>query len=164
MRQRLLDYKGDMTTRRQARARDNRHTRDDPISQERKTAKQIITKARKSVLGKAIKTFTPTNTQLTDQQKREYVPFSSPVEPQEDGASPTEKLRRQQRTSPQAPHSGTQRTTCMKKHTKTGRRRTMARIRFNDCAHRDSPAKEESTPNKSTNSITKRSKPYGPEP
>ena len=32
MRQRLLDHNGDMATRRQARARENRHTRHDPIT------------------------------------------------------------------------------------------------------------------------------------
>jgi hypothetical protein len=78
MKQRLLDYNGDTITRRQARARENRYTRNDPITQERRTAKQIITKARKNVLGKAIKTFTPSNTQLTDQQKQEYVPIFLP--------------------------------------------------------------------------------------
>ena len=79
MKQHLLDYNGDTITRRQARARENRYTRNDPITQERRTAKQIITKARKqNVLGKAIKTFTPSNTQLTDQQKQEYVPIFLP--------------------------------------------------------------------------------------
>ena len=47
MRQRLLDYNGDTITRRNARAQTNRHHRPDPISEDRRIAKQIITKARK---------------------------------------------------------------------------------------------------------------------
>ena len=79
MKQRLIDYKGDQTSRRD---RDRRRRPDtplqDPNTTDRKTAKQVITKARKNVSGKAIKAFTPGITQLTDQQTQDYVPIFLP--------------------------------------------------------------------------------------
>ena len=92
--QHLLDYNGDAASRR--RTNDNRHTHIDPTLQDRKTAKQINTKARKNVLGKAIKTFTPSNTQLTDQERRDYVPIFYQAALSGSEPSPKEKSAWQQ--------------------------------------------------------------------
>jgi hypothetical protein len=103
MKQRLLDYNGEQISRRQARAQTKRHTRPDPITQEQKTAKQIITKASKNVMGKAIKTFAPSNTHLTDQQKKTTYRSSYQMEPLDGYQLLKEKSAWRQHNYPQDP-------------------------------------------------------------
>ncbi|MFM7982028.1 MAG: hypothetical protein ACKPKO_22185, partial [Candidatus Fonsibacter sp.] len=127
MKQRLLDHNGDLQARRQKRTL---HTHHNGSMTDNKQAKQIITKARKNALGKAIKTFTPNITDLSDQQKKDCVPIYLP-----ERQTPPHPINERQIATAAALSPAGQTLSQIKqflyeKHHTTGRHKTMARIHF----------------------------------
>ena len=115
-------------------------------------------------MGKAIKVVTPSNTELTDQQKRDYVPIFLPG-----GAEGRRQITERDMSEaalllPSGSSMQEDKTFLYIKHTRSGRHRTMARIHFTKYAPRARLVKEANTPNTFTSSNTPLSKHAGSEP
>ena len=89
------DYHSETTEKKTTKSPTTRRTRTPEDTREHRTAQQVIIKARKHAMWKAITTFTPSNTTLTDQQRISYVPICLPGG---DNASQNENLQGQPST------------------------------------------------------------------